>query len=101
MNSLKLLRLTGLLEGLSYLILLLIAMPLKYYWDQPEMVSQIGMAHGALFVLYILLVVLVGLKYNWSYKTIGWGLLASIIPLGTFIADAKIFKVADSAALKS
>ena len=100
MSKIKFLRLTGLLEGLSFLVLLLIAMPLKYMWDQPEMVSQVGMAHGLLFVLYILLVIIVGIKYDWSNKTIGWSLLASILPLGTFVADSKIFKKADSEALK-
>lgn len=48
----KIFRLIGFLEALSFLILLLIAMPLKYIWGQPEAVKIVGSAHGGLFLLY-------------------------------------------------
>ena len=53
-NSLKSFRIISILEGLSFLILLGIAMPLKYIYDIPEAVQAVGMAHGILFMLYVL-----------------------------------------------
>ncbi len=92
-NSLKQrLRVTGFIEGLSYLILLLIAMPLKYWADMPEAVRYTGSAHGALFVLYILYVFQAYFQKKMNVKELFVSLLASIIPFGTFYADAKIFK---------
>lgn len=93
-TNLGLLRVIGLLEGISYLILIGIAMPLKYIWDKPEMIYSTGMAHGLLFVLYIFFVLLVGYQYKWSFIKIFWALLASLVPFGTFIADKKLFRTA-------
>jgi len=86
------LRLIAFLEGMSYLVILFITMPLKYMFDMPEPTRPVGMAHGVLFILYVILVMMVQSKYKWSLKTTSWALLASIIPFGTFVADAKIFK---------
>lgn len=91
-NSLGLLRITGIAEGLSFLILLFVAMPLKYYWGKPEMVSFVGMAHGVLFVLYIALTVLVRENYNWSWKRVALLWIGSVVPFGTFYADVKILR---------
>ena len=92
--SLKALRLIGLLEGISYLILLGIAMPLKYYYDKPEMVKIVGMAHGVLFVLYTIILLLVHILYKWRIlKTLG-AFIASLVPFGTFYADKKWFRIA-------
>lgn len=93
-TNLGLLRVIGLLEGVSYLVLIGIAMPLKYIWDKPEMIYSTGMAHGLLFVLYIFFVLLVGYQYKWSFINIFWALLASLVPFGTFIADKKLFRTA-------
>ncbi len=91
-TPLNVLRLLALLEGISYLVLLGIAMPLKYYYDKPDAVKIVGMAHGVLFVLYCinLLIVHVQLKWNMG-KTIG-AFIASLIPFGTFYADKKWFR---------
>ena len=70
-NTLGRLRLTGLVEGLSFIILLAIAMPLKYFAGKPQMVSIVGMAHGVLFVLYIVLTVSAKFQYAWSWKRRG------------------------------
>jgi integral membrane protein len=86
------LRIIGFVEGLSFLILLGIAMPLKYFFGQPETVRVVGMAHGLLFVLYVLLVIQVKIEYGWSFKKMLLALLASVIPFGTFWADAKLFR---------
>ncbi|HYF67772.1 MAG TPA: DUF3817 domain-containing protein [Ohtaekwangia sp.] len=88
------LRIIGFLEGLSFLILLGIAMPLKYYWEMPAAVRVVGMAHGVLFVLYIIYVLVVHAQVRWSFKTLSIAILASFVPLGTFYADAKIFRKA-------
>jgi integral membrane protein len=86
------LRIIGFAEGLSFLILLGIAMPLKYFFGLPETVRVVGMAHGLLFVLYVLLVIQVKIEYGWSLRKMLLALLASVIPFGTFWADAKLFR---------
>lgn len=91
-NTLGRLRLTGILEGISYLILLAIAMPLKYLSGKPEMVSVVGMAHGVLFVLYIALTLLSKMQYIWTWNRVFLLWLASIIPFGTLYVDYKLLR---------
>jgi integral membrane protein len=91
-DTLGRLRLTGLLEGLSFIILLAIAMPLKYLAGKPEMVSIVGMAHGVLFVLYIVLTVVAKIKYPWSWRKMFLLWAASVVPFGTFYADYKMLR---------
>ena len=81
------LRIIAFAEGMSFLILLFIAMPLKYIWQQPQAVRNFGSLHGLLFVLYILLVVLCSVEYRWKFWKVGILLLISVIPFGTFYAD--------------
>lgn len=80
----------GWLEGGSFLILLFIAMPLKYYWDMPEYVSVVGMAHGILFILYCILIALVMGKYQWELWKAGVLFVAAFVPFGPFVVDYKI-----------
>jgi integral membrane protein len=91
-SNLGLLRIIGFLEGISYLLLMGIAMPLKYIFNQPAMIYSTGMAHGLLFVLYIVFVLIVGFQLKWSYSKMFWALFASLVPFGTFVADYKLFK---------
>lgn len=85
-------RVSGLLEGISFLVLLGIAMPLKYMAGQPEAVRYVGMAHGVLFIWYIIAVLLVRFEYRLStYKT-ALALASSFLPFGTFYTDKKILK---------
>ena len=93
-SSLGQLRIVGFLEGVSFLVLLGIAMPLKYYWEMPGAVRIVGMAHGVLFILYIIYVLLVHLRQKWPFKILSVAILASFVPLGTFYADARIFRKA-------
>ncbi|MGV3596512.1 MAG: DUF3817 domain-containing protein [Bacteroidota bacterium] len=86
------LRLIGFAEGVSFLILLFIAMPLKYAMGMPQAVKVVGMAHGVLFVVYVLAVILAAVEYGWNAKKVAIALVASILPFGPFYADAKIFK---------
>ena len=95
-TSLGRLRLVAFLEGVSFLVLLLIAMPLKYMAGMPEMVKITGMAHGILFILYILAVFQIREEMGWNWKNILVALAASVIPLGTFYADSKLFKPAQA-----
>ncbi len=89
LKSVKRLRVIGLLEGISFLVLLFIAMPLKYFADEPWLTRQVGMAHGVLFVLYVILVIEVKLAMDWSIKKMLIALGASIIPFGTFYINDK------------
>ena len=69
-SSLGALRVVALLEGISFLVLLLIAMPLKYYGGIPSVTQMVGMAHGVLFVAYVALVIIVSFSKKWSFLTI-------------------------------
>ena len=86
------LRVVGFLEGISFLVLLGIAMPLKYMWDMPQAVQTVGMAHGILFILYVLGVLQVRTEKEWNFRVTLLALIASVLPFGTFVADAKLFK---------
>lgn len=85
----KLFRGISLLEGLSLLVLLFVAMPLKYVWGNPEYVRVVGMAHGLLFVAYILFAIMTKFELNWKVKTLFIVFAASVIPFGTFYVDKK------------
>lgn len=91
-SSLGRLRIVAVLEGISFLILLGVAMPLKYLAGIPEVVRVVGMAHGVLFVLYVVLLIQVAVENNWSFKKSILAFIASFIPFGTFYADAKWFR---------
>lgn len=84
-NIIDPLRLVAMLEGWSYIILVLVAMPLKYLFSNPVLVRPVGMIHGVLFVLYILLVLLCMWQYKWSIWKGFLLFLISLIPFGTFI----------------
>ena len=85
-------RMIGIAEGISFLVLLLIAMPLKYFFNFPEAVKVVGWAHGALFVafIYFAFEVMGSLKksFFWLLKAF----VAAFIPLGTFIFDRELKK---------
>lgn len=78
------------LEGVSFLVLLFIAMPLKYIWDKPWMVQQVGMAHGVLFVAYVIAVVLVKNVLGWNVKQTLIALALSFVPFGTFYVTGRM-----------
>jgi integral membrane protein len=83
------LRAIGLLEGISFLVLLGVAMPLKYVWDEPQAVRVVGMAHGVLFLAYVAAAVQAWLEHNWSWKRAAWVIAASLVPFGTFYTDVR------------
>ena len=85
-------RLVAFLEGLSYVLLLFIATPLKYLTDNPTYVKLLGMPHGLLFMLYIICVVMLKRDHDVIQANFKKILLASIIPFGTFYIDINYLK---------
>ena len=85
-------RIVSILEGLSYIILLFIAVPIKYLGDDESYVKMFGMPHGLLFVAYIVLAFLIKDSLKWDMKTLLIVLAASIIPFGTFYIDKKYLR---------
>lgn len=81
------LRLAGISEGISFLLLLLIAMPLKYFFGYPMAVKVVGWAHGVLFMLYLLVVLLAIAPMRWGFKDVFIAFIASLLPGGTFFLD--------------
>ncbi len=82
-------RITSYLEGISYLLILFVTMPLKYLFESPEPNKVIGMAHGFLFLAYIVFAFLVKPEKKWNTKTLMIVLICSIIPFGTFWMDKR------------
>ena len=85
-------RIISFLEGMSYILLLFIAVPLKYWGGDEQYVKLLGMPHGLLFISYIILAFLIKENENWGIKDLGIVLLASILPFGTFYMDWKYLK---------
>ena len=85
------LRLLGILEGLSLLVLIFIAMPVKYMLGNPVLVKSIGPVHGVLFIFFVINAITVGVEYKWKFTEVTWKVvLASFIPFGTFYIDRTI-----------
>ena len=87
-------RIVAFLEGISYILLLLIATPIKYLSGNPEYVKLLGMPHGLLFILYMIFAFMLKHDMKWTNSQFGLVLLASIIPFGTFYIDRKYLKTA-------
>ena len=75
------------IEGVSFLVLLLIAMPLKYLADMPLAVRIAGSLHGIFFIAFLIWMYLVHDQYGKNIKWMFRSFLASIIPFGTFVMD--------------
>jgi integral membrane protein len=74
------------------LLLLFIASPIKYLQGDPSYVKMLGMPHGILFMLYVVMAIVIKKEMNWNNKTLGLILVASIIPFGTFYVDKKYLR---------
>lgn len=90
--SIRNFRIIAISEGISFLILLLIAMPLKYFAGIPEAVKLVGWIHGVLFIVYILAVFLIRKSLHWNFAQVMMALIASVLPGGPFIMNHKFFK---------
>lgn len=81
------LRVVGLIEGASFLVLLLVAMPLKYLAGMPVAVRYVGMAHGLLFVLYVAAGLWTGISLRWPLRRTVLVLVAAVLPAGPLLID--------------
>ena len=86
-------RLISLLEGVSYILLLFISVPLKYWGGDEQYVKLLGMPHGLLFVGYIILAFLIKDDENWQKTEFFIVLVCSILPFGTFYVDWKYLRI--------
>ena len=84
-------KIISLLEGISYILLLFIAVPIKYLQGNEQYVKMLGMPHGILFVAYIIMAIMLKIELKWSIKNFSIICLLSIIPFGTFFV-AKYLK---------
>lgn len=90
MKSVQALRLVSLIEGISYLLLVGVAMPLKYVWDQPHYVRWVGSAHGFLFVAFVCVLVLAAVVRRWHPFRPLLVFVASMIPLGFIFIEMNL-----------
>lgn len=86
------LRVIGWWEGVSFLMLLGVAMPLKYLAGWPLAVRVVGMAHGILFLLYVAATIQAAQEYGWRWQRTALVLLASVLPAGPFVVDARLLR---------
>ena len=86
---LKFFKIIALLEGISLLALFFFAMPMKRMFGHPEYIFPVGMAHGILFIVYILLAIMLKFEDNWTGKKLAIVSVASIIPFGTFYVEKR------------
>ncbi|MBL1221084.1 DUF3817 domain-containing protein [Chryseobacterium sp. L7] len=85
------LRILAILEGISLLTLVFIAVPMKYGLGNPALVKMMGPVHGTLFLLFLFNTLSVGVEQQWKFRETTWKvLLACFIPFGTFYIDHKI-----------
>lgn len=89
LDSISIFKIVSFLEGTSYLLLLFVAVPIKYLADNATFVKALGMPHGVLFLAYILLALWIRSRMNWDLKTTAIVLIASLIPFGTFYVNKK------------
>lgn len=90
LSTLKRFRVISLIEGISMLVLLFIAMPLKYGFDMPLMVKYVGWIHGVLFMVYVVILLPTSRRLGWSFSKTFMGLVASVLPFGPFLFDRKL-----------
>ncbi len=98
MTVLNRFRYIAIIEGISYLFLLFVAMPLKYFADMPAFVKYGGWVHGLLFVLYIVLLLQAWAKYRWGFWKVTLLFLASLIPFASFYVEVRLKKEATALA---
>ena len=92
-TSIGRLRLYAFLEGISLLVLVFIAVPLKYAANNPALVKMLGPVHGALFLLFVLNALREGVEQKWKFKETTWKIIvACFIPFGTFYIDYRILR---------
>ncbi|MDH5546446.1 MAG: DUF3817 domain-containing protein [Gammaproteobacteria bacterium] len=89
-DSVKALRVMAIVEGVSLLTLLFVAMPLKYYADMPQAVTTVGWIHGILFMVFVFLASKTSQRKGWSEGFLFQLVLSSMIPFGMVVMDRRI-----------
>ncbi len=89
-NPLRALRVVALVEAISYLVLLGVAMPLKYVRGEPLAVTVVGMLHGLLFLLLVWLLLRAHFEAKWSKRRVWLVFAASLVPLWPFVLDRRV-----------
>ncbi|TGL06660.1 DUF3817 domain-containing protein [Leptospira bouyouniensis] len=84
-------RILAFLEGVSFLTILFVTMPLKYLYQNPEPNKIVGLVHGLLFLLYLIELFQVKVELEWKLKKTFLAALASVIPFGTFWAEKYLY----------
>ena len=92
MNLLRFFTATAIIEGISYLLLLCVAMPLKYFLDMPMAVKVVGWAHGVLFMAYMTLLVLCWIRYRLPFTLVLWCFVAALLPILPFFVEQRVRK---------
>ena len=88
--SVRRLRHIGYIEGISFLLLLGVAMPLKYFGGVPKAVTYVGWAHGVLFVAFCFALLQAMLDARWSLGRGAVVFIAALLPFGPFLIDRRI-----------
>lgn len=91
-TMLKAFRILGWFEGASMLILLFIAMPMKYMMDIPLATRIVGSIHGALFVAYVAMALQMMTTFKWPLSTLVKSFIGAVLPFGTFVFERKYLK---------
>jgi integral membrane protein len=86
-SELRQLRLVAFAEGLSFVVLLFVAMPLKYVWGVPIAVRIVGSVHGALFLIFLVALFRAASEREWPLRRSFLAFISSIVPFGTFVFD--------------
>jgi integral membrane protein len=89
------LRLVGILEGISFLVLLFVAMPLKYAYGYPIAVRIAGSVHGGLFLWFVATLYRVGDERDWPAKRSATALVAALLPFGPFVLERSLRREID------
>lgn len=87
MSQIRRFRMTAMAEGSSFLLLLFVAMPMKYLMGMPRVVTVVGAIHGILFLAYIAQLAKLHSAYQWDNKFSFYAFLASLLPFGPFVFD--------------
>jgi integral membrane protein len=90
MNPIPLLRRAGQVEGVSFLLLLGVAMPLKYLAGQPLAVKIVGWIHGVLFVIFCCALLRVWITARWPFGRVVLVFIAALLPFGPFVVDRRM-----------
>jgi integral membrane protein len=88
-NPIAILRVTALIEAVSFLLLLFLAMPLKYLWDEPMAVRMVGTAHGVLWSAFCAMLVYTKIVAKWPLRRTALLFVAALIPFGPWLVDRR------------